>query len=198
MLVAVVSPSPLLRRRVVQGLDPARFKPVEIPGGSKLVKSQRQRPFAVCFLDARGPRGEATAAKCYSARPGERFVLIRDTQFPSTPSVRSQIPDFGTISESFAPTDIARWAERAAAEEHRSQSEPPLEELLYERFRGFLNHLGTNPMNNLHELVWERVERPLFKAVMEWADGNQTRAASLLGLHRNTLRAKLKALDLTE
>lgn len=197
LLAAVVSSSPLLRRRVVQGLDAARFKPVELSGWAKLVKSQRQRPFAVCFLDVRGPTGTKTAMKCFAARPGERFVLIRDGQSSGVPA-SERIREFGTISEAFTSVEIAGWADRAAVEELRSQSEPPLEDLLYERFRTFLNHLGPTPMNNLHELVWERVERPLFKAVLEWSDGNQTRASSLLGLHRNTLRAKLKALNLSE
>ena len=40
----------------------------------------------------------------------------------------------------------------------------------------------------------ERVDRPLLSAVMQWADGNQSKASELLGIHRNTLRAKLKSL----
>ena len=38
------------------------------------------------------------------------------------------------------------------------------------------------------------VERPLFKAVMEYTDGNQSQAAGILGINRGTLRKKLKYL----
>jgi Fis family transcriptional regulator len=40
------------------------------------------------------------------------------------------------------------------------------------------------------------VEKPMLEVVMNQAQGNQTRAAQLLGLNRNTLRKKLKQHDL--
>ncbi len=42
------------------------------------------------------------------------------------------------------------------------------------------------------ELVMGEVERPLFKAVMDYTDGNQSRAAEILGINRATLRKKLR------
>jgi Fis family transcriptional regulator len=40
------------------------------------------------------------------------------------------------------------------------------------------------------------VEIPLLTAVLRHTNGNQTRAASMLGLNRGTLRKKLKQYDL--
>jgi Fis family transcriptional regulator len=37
------------------------------------------------------------------------------------------------------------------------------------------------------------VEKPLIEVVLAKVDGNQTQAALLLGLNRNTLRKKMKA-----
>ena len=45
--------------------------------------------------------------------------------------------------------------------------------------------------------VIERVERPLLEAVLASTDGNQIRAAALLGINRNTLRKKIVELGIT-
>lgn len=50
---------------------------------------------------------------------------------------------------------------------------------------------GEDPSSSVHEMVMNCVEKPLIETVMHYAEGNQTRAAELLGLNRNTLRKKL-------
>ena len=44
----------------------------------------------------------------------------------------------------------------------------------------------------LGQLVIGEVERPLFKAVMDYTQGNQSQAAGILGINRGTLRKKLR------
>jgi len=44
----------------------------------------------------------------------------------------------------------------------------------------------------IYEMVIGCVEKPLIEVVLKKADGNQTRAAEMLGLNRNTLRKKMK------
>jgi Fis family transcriptional regulator len=44
--------------------------------------------------------------------------------------------------------------------------------------------------------VISEVEQPLFEAVLEYTDGNQCRAADILGINRGTLRKKLKTYNL--
>ncbi|MFK8052118.1 MAG: DNA-binding transcriptional regulator Fis [Woeseiaceae bacterium] len=60
----------------------------------------------------------------------------------------------------------------------------------------FVKLNGTIP-GDLYGMVLSEVERPLFQKVMEYTDGNQSRAAEILGINRGTLRKKLKtyALD---
>jgi Fis family transcriptional regulator len=41
-------------------------------------------------------------------------------------------------------------------------------------------------------MVMDCVEKPLLETVLHHAGGNQTRAAELLGLNRNTLRKKIQ------
>ncbi|HNP36346.1 MAG TPA: DNA-binding transcriptional regulator Fis [Woeseiaceae bacterium] len=54
---------------------------------------------------------------------------------------------------------------------------------------------GDRP-GDLYDLVMGEVERPLFKAVMDYTDGNQSQAAGILGINRGTLRKKLKTYSL--
>jgi DNA-binding protein Fis len=49
---------------------------------------------------------------------------------------------------------------------------------------------------DLYDLVIGVVERPLFKAVMDYTQGNQSQAAGILGLNRGTLRKKLRMYSL--
>jgi Fis family transcriptional regulator len=54
---------------------------------------------------------------------------------------------------------------------------------------------GEDP-GDIYAMVISEVERPLLACVLEHCGGNQTRAASLLGLNRATLRKKLRTHDL--
>lgn len=50
---------------------------------------------------------------------------------------------------------------------------------------------GEQPSCSIFDMVMNCVEKPLIETVMHHADGNQTRAADLLGINRNTLRKKM-------
>ena len=45
---------------------------------------------------------------------------------------------------------------------------------------------------HLYDLVLREVEEPLLKAVLDYTEGNQVRAADILGINRGTLRKKLR------
>tara|TARA_B100000768_G_C11012414_1_gene262591 strand:+ start:287 stop:523 length:237 start_codon:yes stop_codon:yes gene_type:complete len=55
----------------------------------------------------------------------------------------------------------------------------------------FTDLSGENP-NGVYDMVIESVEKPLLLYIMNLAEGNQSKAADILGLNRNTLRKKLK------
>jgi Fis family transcriptional regulator len=55
---------------------------------------------------------------------------------------------------------------------------------------------GTKP-RSIYNMVLKNVERPMLEAVLDHADGNQTIAAEMLGINRNTLRKKIQALKIT-
>jgi Fis family transcriptional regulator len=60
----------------------------------------------------------------------------------------------------------------------------------------FANLNGHRPAH-LYDLVLREVEEPLFRAVLDYASGNQSRAAVILGINRGTLRKKLRQFGLS-
>ncbi len=61
----------------------------------------------------------------------------------------------------------------------------------------FSNLNGHRPAR-LYNLVLREVEEPLLRAVLDYADGNQSQAAEILGITRTTLRKKLRTMGLPE
>lgn len=57
----------------------------------------------------------------------------------------------------------------------------------------FVDLDGEDPSCAVYDMVINCVEKPLIETVLRHAGGNQTRAAELLGLNRNTLRKKILA-----
>ncbi|MGH7264311.1 MAG: sigma-54-dependent transcriptional regulator [Candidatus Rokuibacteriota bacterium] len=74
--------------------------------------------------------------------------------------------------------------------------EGTVEHLIETKLEECVRGLGARESANLYELVLALVERPLLRAVLRETGGNQLRAAALLGINRNTLRKKLRALGL--
>jgi two-component system nitrogen regulation response regulator GlnG len=61
----------------------------------------------------------------------------------------------------------------------------------------FLAHGGELPSAGLYERIIREVERPLIKLTLQATRGNQIKAANVLGMNRNTLRKKIKKLDIS-
>lgn len=71
-----------------------------------------------------------------------------------------------------------------------------LEDLVYERLRAYADNLqGHNP-SDMYRLIMPQLERPLIRVALEMADGEKQRAAQMLGIHRNTLRTRLRHLGI--
>jgi DNA-binding NtrC family response regulator len=65
-----------------------------------------------------------------------------------------------------------------------------------ERLRGFMRNIKTLEKFNLFDMVIPEVERSLILMVMKETGGNQLRAARILGINRNTLRNKIRKLNI--
>ena len=53
----------------------------------------------------------------------------------------------------------------------------------------------TGQGGRLYRTIMARVEQPLLRHALELCGGNQLKAAKLLGINRNTLRKRLRLLD---
>ncbi len=74
----------------------------------------------------------------------------------------------------------------------------PLRDLTEEALRRYFKDLNGDSPGDLYGLVLGEIEAPLFETVMEHTQGNQSRAAEILGINRATLRKKLKAYSLLD
>lgn len=60
----------------------------------------------------------------------------------------------------------------------------------------YFRNLDGEPPHAVYDMVLHCMEKPLLEYVMHRAGGNQSKAAEILGINRNTLRKKLQQHDL--
>ena len=69
---------------------------------------------------------------------------------------------------------------------------------LEEAVRAFLREeVDKNPWGTIHGAIVGKVERALIGMILEDEKGNQVKAAKRLGINRNTLRKKIRDLQIT-
>jgi Fis family transcriptional regulator len=77
-----------------------------------------------------------------------------------------------------------------------SSRELPLRNHAERALSDYFTSLNGHRPAHLYDLVLREVEEPLFRVVLNYAQGNQSRAAGILGINRGTLRKKLKQFGL--
>ncbi|MBX9899433.1 MAG: Fis family transcriptional regulator [Burkholderiaceae bacterium] len=71
-------------------------------------------------------------------------------------------------------------------------SKESLQEAVLKNLEKYFRDLGEEPASNIYDMVVNAVEKPMLEVVMTRADSNQSQAAEMLGINRNTLRKKLQ------
>ncbi|MDO4906652.1 Fis family transcriptional regulator [Neisseria sp.] len=71
------------------------------------------------------------------------------------------------------------------------QPPPDIARCIEQNLQQYFRDLGGEAACGVYDMVLEQVEKPLLQCVMAECGGNQSKAAAVLGLNRNTLRKKL-------
>lgn len=74
--------------------------------------------------------------------------------------------------------------------------ETTLEECVRRNLDRYFKDVDGETVSGIWDMVLSAVERPMLEVVLSHADGNQSRAADMLGINRNTLRKKLDQYQL--
>src|SRR5258708_3669578 len=100
-----------------------------------------------------------------------------------------------TISAAVVDSELAQPAMMPVAEETRTEEglSAAVERHLASYFAGFGDTL---PPPGLYHRILREIEHPLLTVTLAATRGNQIRAADLLGVNRNTLRKKIRDLDI--
>lgn len=72
----------------------------------------------------------------------------------------------------------------------------PLEQSVRDSLERYFTDLGESEPRDILAMVISCVERPVLQVALEKTNGNQSKAAEMLGVTRSTLRKKLLAHNL--
>ncbi len=72
----------------------------------------------------------------------------------------------------------------------------PLRQNVQAAIRRYLEDMGQSQPECLYRVLMAEVEPPLIEEVLRYTNGNQSQTAKILGMTRNTLRAKLNRYDI--
>jgi len=75
-------------------------------------------------------------------------------------------------------------------------SKEKIQNVVQKSLENYFMNLDDQKPTGIYEMVILAVEAPVLKAAMDHANGNQSNAAEILGINRNTLRKKLQQHNL--
>lgn len=86
--------------------------------------------------------------------------------------------------------------EQTATDRNVIENASTLRDCVESTLSNYFAQLDGAPVTDVYQLVLTEVEAPLLEQVLKYTRNNQTKASTLLGLNRGTLRKKLKQYGL--
>ncbi|NND44310.1 MAG: Fis family transcriptional regulator [Xanthomonadales bacterium] len=74
----------------------------------------------------------------------------------------------------------------------KKQQSTPLRDHVRKTIRQYLDDMDSTEPEHVYQKLLAEIEPPLIEEVLRFTGGNQSRAARILGITRNTLRSKLR------
>ncbi len=71
-----------------------------------------------------------------------------------------------------------------------------LSQAVKESLDDYFTHLDGEPPHAIYDMVLNCIEKPLLEYIMQKVGGNQSKAAEVLSINRNTLRKKLQQYNI--
>jgi two-component system nitrogen regulation response regulator GlnG len=101
------------------------------------------------------------------------------------------------ITEEVIAAELQETGIEAEQAPHHAAGTEPLAAAVERHIRQFLAATSDGmPMRDIYDRVIAEVERPLIQMTLSATRGNQIKAAAMLGLNRNTLRKKIRDLEI--
>ncbi|MCI5048983.1 MAG: sigma 54-interacting transcriptional regulator [Rickettsiales bacterium] len=111
--------------------------------------------------------------------------------------VSQELRQAAPIPSSDASSNVETLSYSKATKAMPNQARGGLEHDIHNHLRAYFDaHPHALPPDGLYDRVLEVVERPLIEETLRATDGNQLRAAKVLGINRNTLRKKITQLGI--
>lgn len=133
-------------------------------------------------------------------------TLFGNSQISITPSARKMlmryswprnVRDIIGLVVFLMVTETGGMVDPISLPDFITQSEPDplgrisLEHLLSSKLKPIVSQIDLNRVEGLYNIIMARVEVPLIKLVLERTQSNQSKAAKVLGINRNTLKKKI-------
>jgi Fis family transcriptional regulator len=77
-----------------------------------------------------------------------------------------------------------------------SEQAIPLRQHVQNTVSRYLQDMGDTAPENLYQMLLAEIEPPLIEETLKRTGGNQSRAANMLGITRNTLRTKMQGYSM--
>jgi Fis family transcriptional regulator len=117
-----------------------------------------------------------------------KMQTVQESLRPTAKPLSSELANGTEVSKLL---DIVNQPELAGLMDRHS-----IEHIVEFKISRFFDQIGSYYPDNVHELIMNKVEKPLLVQILKRVGGNQVHASRILGINRNTLRKKMKLYGL--